>query len=71
METPITLFTGSQDWLADIVDVDLNLRPYLKNVIYSKNIEEFNHMDFIWGEHANTVLFDDIIQLIRYGEWVP
>lgn len=65
VNTPVTLFTGSHDWLADPYDVNTNLRPYLQNIIYSKNIDGFNHMDFIWGEHANSVLFYDIIRVMK------
>lgn len=64
METPVALFTGSQDWLADPYDVDHGLRPLLPNIIQDKNRDEWNHMDFVWGEDAHEYFYQDVLKLI-------
>ncbi|KAL3875546.1 hypothetical protein ACJMK2_033487 [Sinanodonta woodiana] len=64
IETPMALFTGPEDWLADPTDVS-KLRPLLKNVIYEKDIPGWNHLDFIWGMNAPQECYKDIISLIK------
>ncbi|XP_057312925.1 gastric triacylglycerol lipase-like [Hydractinia symbiolongicarpus] len=64
METPVALFTATNDWLADPEDVK-GLKPKLKNIVFSKNIEVWNHMDFVWGEDAHSVIYADIIKLLQ------
>ena len=65
IETPVALFTGTQDWLADPYDVEHGLKPFLKNVILTKNREEWNHMDFVWGEDAHEYFYQDVIKVIK------
>ena len=68
METPVALFTATNDWLADPYDVNHSLRPFLKNIIYDKNIDEWNHLDFVWGEDAHSVIYQDILKLLAEHE---
>ena len=65
MKTPVALFTADQDWLADPYDIDNNLRPYLKDIVFSKNMKSWNHMDFVWGESAYKVVYKDLIDLME------
>jgi lysosomal acid lipase/cholesteryl ester hydrolase len=51
METPVGLYWGSTDWLADDKDVR-NMSPKLKNVFTREYLDDFNHMDFLWGLRA-------------------
>ena len=64
MQTPVALFTGTNDWLADPYDVAHGLRPLLTNIIEDKNRESWNHMDFVWGENAHEYFYEDILKLI-------
>jgi lysosomal acid lipase/cholesteryl ester hydrolase len=59
---PIALFTGTKDWLADPQDVK-GLIPKLKNIALHKNIETYDHLDFIWGVNAYQTIYPDIVQL--------
>lgn len=64
METPVALFTATNDWLADPYDVNHSLRPYLSNIIQDKNIDEWNHLDFVWGEDAHSIIYEDILKIL-------
>lgn len=61
---PTALFTSDNDWLADPTDVAW-LKPQIKNLIYNKELVNWNHLDFIWGENANKVIYPDIIKLMQ------
>lgn len=49
--TPIALYWGGQDWLADPDDVE-GLIPKLRTLFGNVYLPHFNHMDFIWGLRA-------------------
>ena len=59
----MALFTGSQDWLANPRDVE-GLLPKLKKtgkLVFLKNIDSYDHFDFIWGMDAPSVVYKDIL----------
>lgn len=56
METPVGLYWGSTDWLATDTDVR-NMMPKLKNVFAKEYLNDFNHMDFLWGQRAANELY--------------
>ena len=61
----MALFSGGHDWLADPKDV-AKLLPLLNStgkLFYHKAINYYNHLDFIWGMDAATVVYDNIIAL--------
>ena len=62
MKVPVGLFHGTNDWLADPEDFD-NLVPKLSNIIFNKQLDGYNHLDFIWGVDAYKDIYADIIQL--------
>ena len=65
LTVPVALFTGSRDWLADPQDV-AGLIPLLNstgNLIYHKNIDYYDHLDFIWGMDAPIEIYPDIIKM--------
>jgi lysosomal acid lipase/cholesteryl ester hydrolase len=64
MNTPVALFYGSNDWLADPTDVEM-LIPKLKNLFSSNYLVGFNHLDFIWGMRAAEEVYLPIIQMIK------
>lgn len=64
MQTPVGLYWGSSDWLADDTDVR-NMAPKLRNVFAKQYLQDFNHMDFLWGLRAANELYVPIMKDIR------
>lgn len=56
IKTPISLYWGGQDWLADPQDVE-ELAPRLRNLAANVYLPHFNHIDFIWGLHASEEIY--------------
>ena len=65
MTVPVALYYGENDWLADPKDVE-NLIPKLQNLIHSAEIPKWNHLDFIWGLDAATLVYKEIIAYIQH-----
>jgi len=64
MQTPVALFYGSNDWLADPTDVE-QLIPKLQNLFSSNYMVGFNHLDFIWGMRAADEIYLPIMSMIN------
>lgn len=64
MHVPVALYWAQNDWLADPTDVRMLLK-LLPNQLYNKYIPHWDHLDFIWGLDAATVVYDDVIAHIR------
>jgi len=65
MTVVMAVFTGGHDWLADPLDV-ADLLPKLQHtgkVIFHKNIDSYNHLDFLWGLNAATLVYKDILEI--------
>ena len=60
----VALFWGDNDRLADPTDVG-KLIPRIPKLIYNKEISNFEHLDFIWAMDAKSILYDDIITIMR------
>lgn len=60
---PTALFYGGNDWLADLKDVNI-LIPKLNNLVYKKYIEAWDHMGFIAGNDAPSLVYDNILKLL-------
>lgn len=66
LSVPTAFFTATNDWLADPQDIDQYLLPRLNHtLIYSKSIEAWNHLDFVWGVDANKVVYNDIVMILN------
>ena len=63
METPVVLFSGTNDFLADPTDVRW-LVPQLKNMQAHHVIPEWEHMDFIYAINAPEMCYNKIISLL-------
>ena len=67
LRVPMALFTGGKDWLADPEDVS-ELLPVLSktgHLISHKNVPYYDHLDFIWGMDAASVIYKDIISIAQ------
>lgn len=64
MTVPVALYYAQNDWLADPEDVRL-LLPLLPNKTYVKYIENWDHLDFIWGLDAAKLVYYEIIKHIK------
>lgn len=67
IEVPVALYWGGQDWLADPTDVSI-LMKQLPNKLYNKEIPKYQHLDFIWGLDAATLVYNDVIKHIKKAE---
>ncbi|XP_041364368.1 gastric triacylglycerol lipase-like [Gigantopelta aegis] len=63
METPVVLFSGTHDFLADPTDVSW-LAPQLKNMRAHHVIPEWEHMDFVYAVNAPQMCYNKITSLI-------
>ncbi len=64
LSVPTYLFTGDKDYLADPKDVarlKASLSPALGDKLQVLDIPDYEHLDFIWAETANTEVYKVII----------
>jgi len=61
---PKALFYGSNDTLADPQDV-AHLISMLGNGVYSKELKNYDHVDYLWDIDATTTLYPEIIRLLK------
>jgi lysosomal acid lipase/cholesteryl ester hydrolase len=64
--TPIVSFYSDNDWISVPEDVKI-LEKYL-NVIDSRYIMDYNHLDFVYGDNAKDVIYSQIVEHIHKME---
>lgn len=64
IRTPIALYSATNDWLADPIDV-ARLRSELPNVVDYWNTDDWNHLDFIWAINGKKYLYERMIDLMN------
>ena len=64
IKTPIAVWSGGQDTVADPKDM-ARLLPRITNLIYHENFPAWGHLDFIWGLDATEKMYLKIIELMR------
>lgn len=65
IKTNIALFYGELDALITPKEIEKNLIPNLKNVIYSENVKNFKHNDFVWGKKAKEMVYIKILDMLH------
>lgn len=61
---PVAMFSGTHDWLVAPSDVT-KLLNVTRNVVNSKVISAWEHLDFIWAMDAPKLCYNDIIKLFK------
>ncbi|KAI7863697.1 Alpha/Beta hydrolase protein [Spinellus fusiger] len=61
--TPIAIFYGRSDSLVDF-DVLANDLPH--PLAYVKSIQDWEHLDFLWAEGIDSLVYPDIFHLLSY-----
>ncbi|KAH0955978.1 hypothetical protein HN011_008776 [Eciton burchellii] len=66
VKVPVALFYSDNDLVIHHKDVQ-KLANTLPNVIEVKKVtyEKFNHIDYIWGRDARTLLYNNIVTLLK------
>ena len=68
IRVPIAIFSGSHDTLSNPTDVKL-LIPKIKNLVYNKQLHNYNHIDFVLALNAYMLLYPDVVKLVKkYSE---
>ncbi|XP_064487854.1 lysosomal acid lipase/cholesteryl ester hydrolase-like [Ornithodoros turicata] len=62
---PIALFSGPGDRLADLQDIE-DLKHHLGSLVYDYLVpqEDFAHLDFVLGIHAQEILFEPVLAVL-------
>lgn len=68
IKTPVFLYAGTEDQLADLVDVE-KLTSKLNNVIKYCVMDDFDHLDFLWGRRSPQTIYADIVKTIKRYEY--
>lgn len=66
VKPPVAVFYSENDFLTDPTDVK-KLVDRLPHVIETRKIEysKFNHIDYLWGRDARTILYNSILAVLK------
>ena len=61
IKTPIVLVYGGSD---SLVDINVMLRELPKHTV-AKEIPHFEHLDFLWAQHVETLVFPQVLSALK------
>eukprot|EP00698_Gefionella_okellyi_P025196 TRINITY_DN9127_c0_g1_i1.p1 TRINITY_DN9127_c0_g1~~TRINITY_DN9127_c0_g1_i1.p1 ORF type:complete len:383 (+),score=71.67 TRINITY_DN9127_c0_g1_i1:78-1226(+) len=61
---PVSIFNGGIDVLADPTDVALIVSA-LPDLVYHQEIAAYGHLDFVWGDQVETIVYAKILQILQ------
>nr|XP_015834988.1 PREDICTED: lipase 3-like [Tribolium castaneum] len=66
IQVPVYIIYSSSDWATTAPDA-VNLWNHLSEEARFglKNVEVFNHIDFVYGRHARSLVYDDLVQVLN------
>ena len=69
IRAPVSIHYSSNDWLSDVRDVHL-LSQNLGNLTGKFLVQDsrFNHLDFIWANDVETLVYRKMFNLMRLAE---
>lgn len=67
VNAPTYLYWGTEDWLGDPTDVREHILPGIPTQYLAGNflLNDFNHVDFIWGERAPAEIYQPMIEIMK------
>ncbi|ETN70864.1 hydrolase, alpha/beta domain protein, partial [Necator americanus] len=66
IQNPIYLYWGDSDWLADPQDISGYLLPRIQHTLVANTeLNDYNHLDFIWGLRAPADIYYPIVKIIN------
>jgi len=65
IKCPIAVFTGGNDFLVDGTRLAKSLYANGANVVYTAEIPNYEHMDLVWAENVNDVVWKQVVELAR------
>ncbi|KAI8147720.1 Alpha/Beta hydrolase protein [Fennellomyces sp. T-0311] len=63
IKTPIAIFYGGSD---SLVDFDVLSADLPSPLAYVKAIERWEHLDFLWAERIEDIVYPDILKLLKH-----
>lgn len=69
MKVPVALYYANDDWLADPTDVKF-LQANLPNIVDNYEIDNFNHLDFVWAVNATQAFYTRMVNLMLKYQYV-
>jgi len=68
IKSPLVLFVGTLDQFAVEQDCEVLMKQLTTKILLHKTIENFDHMDFLWGVSAEENVYNDLIRIILEQE---
>lgn len=64
LEVPVAMFHGTNDWLVAKTNI-YKLQTEIPNLVFKKELEGWEHLDFIWAMDAPSLCYADVIRLFK------